>query len=521
MSKTTIDLAALKAVVVDDLRRLRRDYVFAFGFVLAIGAIAALVQTIGTAFSRMAYPFALEWMEGGVVDHVRIVLAGKPLYRAPSFEWTPFIYPPFYYWVCAAFMKVFGVSLFWARFVSTCSMIGAFALVGAFVRREVGGLVGPIVAAGLFAITFKITGLWMDLARVDSLFVALFLGGAYLARFGDTPVKAALGGLLLFLGFFTKQTGLVLAAPVLVTAVWLDRRRGLIVAGTFAGLTIGAVQWMDLASDDWFRYYVFEVARKHATDWTEWHRFFVETFWQPMPITLAFAIFALACGALRGGRAVLFFYASLLFLTWVHAFSGMIHNGGYLNALIPYCALLSLLAGVAIGWITKQEVTGRVLRRLQAVGVGLLMLQLGMLIYDQRPAIPRRRDVATGKLMIDRWRRARAQHGPVLSLGFGYYGMLAGDPEIHAHTMALSDIFKTADPKYTVPLTEDLQRVLQSRRYRTIIRDESFSLVPGNFDQTLRTTYRQQGALFEPGEDDRVWPPTAFHCRPNELWTVP
>ena len=31
-------------------------------------------------------------MEAGIVDHIRMVLDGRPLYREPSFEWTPFIY---------------------------------------------------------------------------------------------------------------------------------------------------------------------------------------------------------------------------------------------------------------------------------------------------------------------------------------------------------------------------------------------------------------------------------------------
>ena len=63
---------------------------------------------------RARYPFELEWMEGGVLDHVRVVLSGQPLYRAPSVEFTPFIYTPFYYAVCAALARVFGVGFFLA-----------------------------------------------------------------------------------------------------------------------------------------------------------------------------------------------------------------------------------------------------------------------------------------------------------------------------------------------------------------------------------------------------------------------
>lgn len=519
MSKTTIDLASLKAVIRADLSRARRDYAFAFGIVLALGAVAALVQTVGTAFARIAYPFDLEWMEGGIVDHVRVVLAGKPLYREPSLAWTPFIYPPFYYWVCAVFMKAFGVSLFWARLVSVTSMLGCFALIGAFVRKEGGGWIGVLVAAGLFAITFKVTGYWLDLARVDSLFFALFLGGAYLTRFGKTPLAAASSGLLLFLAFFTKQTGLVLALPVLAAGFFLDRRRGLITAGVAVGLGVGAVQWMDLSSDGWFRYYVFKVASQHVTPWDRWHEFVLQTFWTPMPVAVVLSLFALGV-ALRG-RVVIAFYAGLVAVTWVNAFTGLIHDGGFQNALIPYCGVLSLLSGVAVSWVLSQDGSKPLTRRLQALAAAAAFLQFLMLAYDQRECVPRRRDVTAGNAVVVRWRKLREQ-GEVFSFGFAYYGMLAGDPEIHAHTMALADVFKTGDPARTQPLLEDIQRSVRSRHYRRFVYDGSWRFLHPSVEQTVRDTYRVQGQLFEVGvEDDRTWPRTGMQCRPNELFVTP
>lgn len=519
MSKTTINLAAVKAVIRADLTRARNDYAFAVGILLALAAVAAMVQMVGAGFARVGYPYTLEWMEGGIVDHVRVVLSGKPLYREPSFAWTPFIYPPFYYWVCAAFMKVFGVSLFWARLVSLLSTLGCLALIGAFVRKEGGGAIGALVASGLFAITFKVTGFWIDLARVDALFFLLFLGGVYLTRFGKTPLAAGISGLLLFLSFFTKQTALALSIPVLLAGMALDRRRGLITAGVAIGLGVGAVQWMDLSSGGWFRYYIFKIPSQHSSAWDEWYTFFIQTFWSPMPIALVLSLLALGV-ALRG-RAVIALYAGLVIVGWVHAFTGMLHNGGYLNALIPYCGFLSILAGLAIGWVISQDGKNALVKRLQAVAIAVVFLQFGVLAYDQRAVVPRKRDLTTGNAVIERWKKLH-EHGEVLSFAFNYYGMLAGETEIHAHTMALSDVFKTNDSERISLLLQDILKTLRSYRYRTILYDASLHFVHPEVENTLRAAYHQRGQLFEPGlEDDRTWPRTGFGCRPNEIFTPP
>ena len=43
---------------------------------------------------RLPHLFEIEWMEGSMVDHVRRVIDGQPLYVAPSLDFVPFIYPP-------------------------------------------------------------------------------------------------------------------------------------------------------------------------------------------------------------------------------------------------------------------------------------------------------------------------------------------------------------------------------------------------------------------------------------------
>ena len=46
-------------------------------YILAAGGGLFLLIFLGTALSRLGYPYELEWMEGGAVDHVRRVIAGQ------------------------------------------------------------------------------------------------------------------------------------------------------------------------------------------------------------------------------------------------------------------------------------------------------------------------------------------------------------------------------------------------------------------------------------------------------------
>ena len=83
-----------------------------------LGILAAAVV------ARVAYPYEIEWMEGGVLAHVARILRGQPLYARPTLEFTPFLYPPLYYAVSAAVAKLVGLSLVPLRLVSVVATLG-------------------------------------------------------------------------------------------------------------------------------------------------------------------------------------------------------------------------------------------------------------------------------------------------------------------------------------------------------------------------------------------------------------
>ena len=74
----------------------------------ALAGLVAIVAYLFVALSRLDYPFALEWLEGNSLVEVHRILAGQPLYPAPTAGYVPDGYPPLYFAVSAAAARVLG-----------------------------------------------------------------------------------------------------------------------------------------------------------------------------------------------------------------------------------------------------------------------------------------------------------------------------------------------------------------------------------------------------------------------------
>ena len=127
---------------------------------LALLAATYLALFLGVALGRLGYPYELEWMEGGMHEHVRRILAGEPIYARPSLEFTAYIYPPFYYLASAIGTKLIGAGLPALRMVSLLSALGIFGVIFLIVKRETRSIFPGLVSAGLFAACFRAGGAW-------------------------------------------------------------------------------------------------------------------------------------------------------------------------------------------------------------------------------------------------------------------------------------------------------------------------------------------------------------------------
>ena len=230
---------------------------------LALGAaLAQFARFLFIAFSRIAFPFSLEWMEGGSFVQVSRILEGQPLYVRPSFDFIPQIYPPVYFYISALASKILGNSFVPLRLVSILATLGILFLIYELVYKQSGSKSGGILASGFFCATYELSGHWFDIARVDSLALAFLLLAAYFLL-KDQPIASTIGGIFLALSCFTKQTMLILAGVFIIFCLLLPSKNRLIFVGTAVfGFLAGTVV-LDWSSEGWYSYYIFHLPGRH------------------------------------------------------------------------------------------------------------------------------------------------------------------------------------------------------------------------------------------------------------------
>ena len=285
--------------------------------------------------SRLDYPFAVQPLEGNSLVEVHRILAGQLLYPAPSAGYVPDGYTPLYFYVAAVAARVLGVSYLALRLVSLLSSLACFALLARLVQRETGSRAAGVGAAGVFAATYFVTGTWFDVARVDSLFLALSIGGLYAVRQMRDTRGAVAAGVLLAAAALTKQTGLAEGVAVFAVLATGPRRRLAWVAAA-AELAVFGISTLALrlTSGGWYTYYVFKQMSEHALDLRNFSWFCTLTL-----TAMGLAGFAALIAARRVPRELLAGCAALA----VEGCATLVHSGGSVNDVLPAYLALAVL----------------------------------------------------------------------------------------------------------------------------------------------------------------------------------
>jgi len=307
----------------------------------ALAGLAAIGAYLFVAVSRLDYPFALEYLEGNSLVEVHRILAGQPLYPAPTAGYVPDGYPPLYFFVSAAVARVFGVSYLTLRLVSLVSSLACFALLARLVQRETGSLAAGTGAAGAFAATYFVTGAWFDIGRVDSLFLALSVGALYAARHMRGTRGAVAAGVLFAAAALTKQTGLAEMAAVTAALLTGPRRRlACVTAVTEVALVGVAAVVLRFTSGGWYTYYTLKQMSEHSLTYGNFG-----WFWTALLTATGLAAVAALIGARRVPRELLAACAALA----VEGYATLVHSGGSINDMLPAYLAVALLAGLALG----------------------------------------------------------------------------------------------------------------------------------------------------------------------------
>ncbi len=447
---------------------------------LLVGAACFLLVYLIIAVARLAYPFELEWMEGGSVLQVQRILQGQSLYVAPSLNFIPFIYTPLYFYVSALVAQVTGDGFFPLRLVSFLSSLGCFAFIFMMVRRRTASLSAACLATGLFAATFRISGAWFDIARVDSLFLCLLLAGLYTFDSTRVPIRTLVSPALLFLAFFTKQTALIIAAGLCV-AVLLTRkgpeRYGFLLS--FLLLMAGSFVIMNALTAGWYKYYVFDLPAQHHMVKSVVVSFWIKDIAQHLAIALCvgvvpFVKIGTATDA-RPGRLVqdLIILGSLFLASYLVR----IEAGGYDNVLMPAYAGMAIYFG--IGWAAALKAVGSD-GNVKSILILAVALQFVSLVYWPRQQIPSAQDREQGRKLEQ---VISSLKGEVYLSDHPWYTEKLHKPS-QAQTQAVLDILlASGSGPWKQALAREMAAAVAARRYEAFIVDsQEFALRTPAFD---------------------------------------
>jgi hypothetical protein len=435
------------------------------------------------------------------------VLSGHPLYGPPTLEFVPYLYTPLHAWACAAIVRVAGPELPPLRAVSLAASLVSLAFIHRLARRRAGSSLAGLLALGLFAATYRAAGAWLDLARVDALFLALLLAGLDALDSGDERARTWAAPAWLFLAFLTKQSALVL----IVALALADLRRPVAARGRFAAVALGAPalavalgQWL---THGWFAWYVFGLPARHAPAISRVLGFWTNDLLLALPVVLALGALAwretarepaAASRRVRDGFAL----AGLIATSYL---SGL-HSGGYDNVLLPAYAGLAIAFGAGVGFALRALPPAR---PAQAIVLLAVLAQFARLAYAPQAQIPPAGGRAEGERLL---RRAGAIDGPLWWSDHPGYLVALGRPP-QAQDNALRDVLRAdRGGRWSVALRESLRVAVAERRYAAFVTDfADFPLRPEGFEERYALADSAlTGAAFRPV--------TGWDRRPTYLW---
>jgi hypothetical protein len=218
---------------------------------LLLVLIARTAYYLRYAASAVAFPFGLDYGEGGVWQQALLIPSARMYGDITQNPFIVFEYPPVYHLLVRA-AAAFGIDpLAAGRGITLIATLIIAILAGsiAFIAMQESTstrarMVGSLVA-GLMVFTYQPVEEWAVLMRVDMLAFALAMAGVYLsivARHRTITLYVAV--LLFVLAVYTKQTELSAPIAAILVAAAIDFRLAL--KASAVGLVIGGAGFIVL-----------------------------------------------------------------------------------------------------------------------------------------------------------------------------------------------------------------------------------------------------------------------------------
>ena len=470
--------------------------------------LTPVIAYIACALQRLGTPILLEWMEAGSLQMMRRVLEGKPLYAQPSVEFVPYTYTPLYFYLSALISGLVGSDLLTLRLVSFAASLASFVFLFSIVRRETGSSFGGLAAVALFAGSYAVNGNWFDIARIDSLCMALLLGGIWLGLGEGRPRHLLGGGLLVALAFFTKQVALVIAGPLMLAAVVRHGKAGALFAVSALATIVGGSLIGNALSGGWFLFYVLESPGNRWRSNLSLNHLAWAVSVEFLPIfipSLSVAIPTMVRLIGRPNRKGVSFLlvAAGLFLA---AAWGRVESINFLNSSIPAHLAMALLFGLAVGRHLGDTAS---LHTMLAV-LGASILQLGIFAAMLGPLIPNDEEVSNYSRYTS---FISSLPRPTYLPDQGFVPALGSDNSF-AHSIGIMDLMMGGPPAVVAEFRRAMEEALDSKRFQTIVLDTP--LFERWFKESLLRNYEPSPL----GSDPTPWTPVLGFRNRSAVWSA-
>ena len=499
---------------------------------IAAPAIYQLALLTTCISHRIAYPYDLEWMEGGLLDHAQRIADGSGIYVTPSVDFIPYLYTPLYPGLLAALSGLVGIGYTVGRIISVLSLLGiagvAFAsITGPAIRiaradatnRLLRGIaiVGALSAIAVFAAGYPYVEGWYDLVRADTMAILMVTLGVHLcARWArmDSGVRGhariAVAAALLATAFFAKQTAILYVAWSGVIVFALAWRRAFtfgIVAGVIG---LGGAALLNRASGGWFWIYVFKIHQTHDFNMDRFWLSFGNILWHwpALSIVIAMTIVVVATTAIRRRKLP---EAARPFVLWTltYAVSTIVGALGWGTEFAHFNAYMPALlhGGLAVGAALPALYACVPRDDLRAPVASLAGIAIAITLFHARwqpkHFEPTAADIAAGNKLIA---RIAAIPGEVWVPYHPWYSHLAGKHD-YVHRMGIRDV-TARKPRPILGLSE----AISSHKFAAIVFDDRPPLddVPG-----LAATYRPELNL---PADEKPHVYTGANVHPDVIW---
>jgi hypothetical protein len=403
----------------------------------------------------VSVPFQLDYGEAEVLHSALRLARGESIY--PVMGSYPYIntpYPPLYIALCAAALRLTGVSFLPGRLISLAAGGATLILAAAIVWRETRSKAGAALAAALL-VSVGFFAYWIMLMRVDALALALSVLGLLLAMRGRHLAAA----LVFAAALFTRQSAV--AAPAAVLAGLLLERRGREAARFALAMGIAVIipfAALMILTRGWFYAHAFKVLAIQVWFWSGLAREVGQTLhsW-PAFAAVGAAVAAWALVRRRARTLALYFIAgSLLSLS-----AGKL--GASMNYFLDFAAAASIL--IALAYAESLRSWGENARaRLAAVALSLAMTcQLAAMGYGFVGVMQRIVLEPTSPLharaVLERIEQTR---GPILCEDYGLLDLAGRRVLLEPFEFARMVRAGLANPE---PVLEDVRR----RRFALIV----------------------------------------------------